>query len=249
VARLMTFSEVLIRILTEPLDGPEKESLLNQIFLWFKIQVQAVPKAHNLVHEIGAASKADIQGVIRSLRDSGRVNLRKYIDVQAMDDVHQLGLAAYQESSFGHLAGQEFAEAALHKLFMAALFGEMIEDEDLRNCWPDRLDIQPQTWLYALTDALTEVVRSVQTVIVLSDWSLSDREQIWKSVWEGLSTAMDLTIDIVGVPPTAIDAFNTYGFSNSFRVRMGRVARAADHILDKIDDLQVLLHHMAAIPE
>jgi len=245
----MTFSEVLIRILTEPLDGPEKGSLLDQMFRWFKLQAQAVPKAHNLVHEIGVASKADIQEVIRSLRDSGRVNLQKYINVQAMDDIHQLDLAAYQESNFGHLAGQEFAEAALHKLFMAVLFGEMIEDEDLRNYWPDRLDIQPQTWLYALTDALTEVVRSMKTVMVLSDWSLTNREQMWKSVWEGLSTAMDLTIDMVGVPPTAIDAFNTFGFRNSFRVRMGRVAGAADHILDKIDNLQALLHHIAAIPE
>jgi hypothetical protein len=204
---------------------------LEQGFIqFFEDQRRSIPKAYGLGNEIRSLSKDGIRAVIDG-KDTSEIK-NKILDLWK-----QLGKLSLPKT-FGAFqdfrTGQEMVELLAVDIMFPLVFdgSSTLGSVDWGSMCPEALDMEemPQTWLFGMLDAGSELSRMVNRYIISHRKELPREKRMelrerFLRIGQELYDYLDRFTEIT---PAVMDAYNQFGFKQAFRSKMGQVRGAIE---------------------
>jgi len=194
----------------------------------FNEQRRSIPKAYALGNEIRHLSKLAIKAVIDDKKDDFGGYQERMLDL--WNEMGTLSLPSTFREYQDFEAAQEVVEAlAVYGMFKAILNGGGLSYVDWESFSPNALDMTPQAWLFGLLDAGSELSRVVNRYIMAHRPPRGFRETAHERCVVILRELNDLLDHYSEVTPAVMDAYNKYGFRQSFRSKLNQLRGAIEH--------------------
>ncbi len=200
---------------------------------FFDTQRRSIPKAYAFGNNIRALSKKGIAAVI--FRDE-QVPLIKEEMFSYWSQMTQLHLPESFAATQQFETAQEMVEfLAVDQMFSAILAGKGSDSFDWDDVihWeeigPEKIGVTPQAWLCGLIDAGSELSRVINRYIILNKPSRNQRRHLREGFLE-VARRLNNFLDVFSeVTPAVMDAYNKYGFRQSFRSKLNQLRGAIEY--------------------
>lgn len=194
----------------------------------FDEQRRAIPKTYNYGNEIRRLSKAAIKATIDGRNDDVVEIVREMSDVWGKLGTLSLPMTFQAFQDFE--TAQELIEAhASYAMFRAILDGGTMSAVDWESFGPQVFNIIPQAWLFGLLDAGSELSRIINRYIRRNRLSRRQRQTIRERFLAIAEELNDFLDHFSETTPAVMDAYNKYGFRQSFRSKLNQLRGAIEY--------------------